>query len=198
MALGPRQATRLLREIAQLVQAPPEGFTVDATDDYMHINAVLTGPEDTPFAGGQFRLRLDVPDDYPHSALKGTFDTPIFHPNVSPQGDICVNVLKREWREDVTLRHVFMIIRCLLIEPYAESALNPDAARLNMEDYAAYASRAKLLTSIHAAPKAPQATAETSENLDPNGAAEPAPSAKAAPGGGARRRKKKRSGVGRL
>lgn len=51
----------------------------------------------------------------------GYFLTKIFHPNVSTSGEICVNVLKRDWRPDLGLRHVLTVIRCLLIEPNAES-----------------------------------------------------------------------------
>lgn len=40
--------------------------------------------------------------------------------------------------------------RCLLIEPFPESALNEEAGRLLMEDYEAYAQHARLMTSIHA------------------------------------------------
>ncbi|CAI5982342.1 unnamed protein product [Closterium sp. NIES-65] len=44
------------------------------------------------------------------------------------------------------------VVRCLLIEPYPESALNEDAGKLLLEDYNAYARHARLFTSIHAAP----------------------------------------------
>ena len=42
------------------------------------------------------------------------------------------------------------MIRCLLIEPNAESALNEEAGRLLLEDYDEYASRARMMTGIHA------------------------------------------------
>lgn len=41
-------------------------------------------------------------------------------------------------------------IKCLLIHPNPESALNEEAGRLLLEDYAEYESRARLLTEIHA------------------------------------------------
>lgn len=50
--------------------------------------------------------------------LAGYFLTKIFHPNVSKPGEICVNVLKRDWKPDMGLRHVLVIVRCLLIEPF--------------------------------------------------------------------------------
>lgn len=41
-------------------------------------------------------------------------------------------------------------IKCLLIHPNPESALNEEAGRLLLEDYAEYESRARLITEIHA------------------------------------------------
>ncbi len=42
-------------------------------------------------------------------------------------------------------------VRCLLIAPFPESALNEEAGKLLMEDYEAYAKHARLMTSVHAA-----------------------------------------------
>ena len=42
------------------------------------------------------------------------------------------------------------VIRCLLIEPNPESALNEEAGKLLLEAYDDYHSRAKMMTEIHA------------------------------------------------
>ncbi|KAK1150665.1 ubiquitin-conjugating enzyme E2 S [Acipenser oxyrinchus oxyrinchus] len=94
--------------------------------------------------------RLVLGKDFPASPPKGYFLTKIFHPNVGPSGEICVNVLKRDWRAELGIRHILLTIRCLLIHPNPESALNPEAGRLLLEGYPAFASRARLLTEIHA------------------------------------------------
>lgn len=48
-------------------------------------------------------------------------------------------------------------IKCLLIQPNPESALNEEAARLLLEDFERFAARARLLTEIHArAPPLPR------------------------------------------
>lgn len=82
--------------------------------------------------------------------VAGYFLTKIFHPNISPAGDICVNTLKRDWSPDLGISHVLQVIRCLLIVPFPESSLNDDAGKLFMESYEEYVRRAKLMTSIHA------------------------------------------------
>ncbi|PPD84210.1 hypothetical protein GOBAR_DD18861 [Gossypium barbadense] len=45
------------------------------------------------------------------------------------------------------------IVRCLLIEPYPESALNEQAGKMLLENYDEYARHARLYTGIHAKPK---------------------------------------------
>lgn len=77
----------------------------------------------------------------------------IYHPNISENGNICVNTLKRDWKPDLGIIHVVQVIRCLLIVPFPESSLNDEAGKLFMESYEEYARRAKLMTCIHA-PKA--------------------------------------------
>jgi ubiquitin-conjugating enzyme E2 S len=87
----------------------------------------------------------------PHVCSRtGYFLTKIFHPNVSSSGEICVNVLKRDWSPDLGLRHIFTVIRCLLIEPNPESALNEEAGKLLLESFDDFAKKARLLTDIHA------------------------------------------------
>lgn len=108
--------------------------------------------EGTPFVAGKFRMKLVIPEDYPNNPPKGYFLTKIYHPNVGPTGDICVNTLKKDWSIDVTLKHILQIIRCLLIVPFPESSLNDEAGKLFMESYDEFARRAKIMTEVHALP----------------------------------------------
>jgi len=62
----------------------------------------------------------------------------------------CVNTLKKDWKSELGLRHVLLTIKCLLIVPNPESALNEEAGKLLLEHYDDYCARAKLYTDIHA------------------------------------------------
>ncbi|KAL4616704.1 ubiquitin-conjugating enzyme E2 S [Arapaima gigas] len=148
----PPQVLRLVyKEVTALAADPPEGIKVyPSEEDITELHTAIEGPEGTPFAGGVFRMRLVLGKDFPAAPPKGYFLTKIFHPNVGHKGEICVNVLKRDWKAELGLRHVLLTIKCLLIHPNPESALNEEAGRLLLEDYAEYASRARLLTEIHA------------------------------------------------
>lgn len=152
--LAPQIISRLLGEIRELVRSPPEGVEYISADDssVSEIHAFIDGPEETPFFGGRFRMKLVISEDYPNSPPKGYFLTKIYHPNIANNGDICVNTLKRDWTSSVTLKHILQIIRCLLIVPFPESSLNDEAGKLFMESYEEYAARAKIMTEVHALP----------------------------------------------
>jgi len=65
----------------------------------------------TPYKDGVFRVQLTFPDDFPASAPKGYMITKIFHPNISPTGEICVNTLKKDWDpSNWKLRNIFEVI----------------------------------------------------------------------------------------
>lgn len=83
----------------------------------------------------------------------GWFATKIFHPNVGPAGEICVNTLKKDWKSSYGIGHILVTVKCLLIYPNPESALDEEAGRLLLENYDDYCSRAKLMTSVHATPR---------------------------------------------
>jgi ubiquitin-conjugating enzyme E2 S len=86
--------------------------------------------------------------------LTGWFATKIFHPNVSGAGEICVNTLKKDWKSSYGIGHILVTIKCLLIYPNPDSALDEEAGKLLQENYESYCERAKLITSVHATPKA--------------------------------------------
>uniref|UniRef100_A0A8C7X0Q9 Ubiquitin-conjugating enzyme E2S n=1 Tax=Oryzias sinensis TaxID=183150 RepID=A0A8C7X0Q9_9TELE len=92
----------------------------------------------TPFAGGIFRMRLVLGKDFPAVPPKGYFLTKIFHPNVGHKGEICCDVCGPSTFFSLSRQ----TIKCLLIHPNPESALNEEAGRLLLEDYAEYESRA--------------------------------------------------------
>lgn len=142
---------RVTKEMQTLASSPPEGIRVIINEsDCSDIQAWILGPEGTPFANGIFKVKLILSNDFPQSPPKGLFVTKIFHPNVSKAGEICVNTLKKDWKKELGIGHILLTIKCLLIAPNPESALNEEAGKLLLERYEEYAKHAELMTSIHA------------------------------------------------
>lgn len=149
--LPPNVIKQLAKELKNLDETPPEGIKVIVNDDdFSNIYADIEGPAGTPYENGIFRMKLLLSRDFPHSPPKGYFMTKIFHPNIATSGEICVNTLKKDWNPSLGLRHVLLVVRCLLIEPFPESALNEQAGKMLLEDYEEYAKLARLYTGIHA------------------------------------------------
>lgn len=103
-------------------------------------------------------MRLALGRGFPAAPPRAHFLTKLFHPNVAADsGEVCVNTLQRDWRPELGLEHALQALKCLLIAPNPESALNAEAAALLRDRYDAYFQRAKLLTDIHARPQPPAA-----------------------------------------
>ena len=68
------------------------------------------------------------------------------------------------------LRHVLLTIKCLLIVPNPESALNEEAGKLLLERYDDYCARAKLYTEIHAKPSESSTSTKSISNSTVAGA----------------------------
>ncbi|GAB4851817.1 Ubiquitin-conjugating enzyme E2 22 [Ancistrocladus abbreviatus] len=152
--LPPNVVKQLAKELKNLDETPPEGIKVGVNDDdFSTIYADIEGPAGTPYENGVFRMKLILSRDFPQSPPKGYFLTKIFHPNIATNGEICVNTLKKDWNPSLGLRHVLLVVRCLLIEPFPESALNEQAGKMLLENYEEYARHARLYTGIHAKPK---------------------------------------------
>ena len=111
----------LLRQQNDLLVNHPEGVKVIINpEDYLDIQAEISGPVGTPYEDGVFRVRLVVPNEFPNlppkgkiivvNLISGYFLTKIFHPNVSAKGEICVNTLKKDWNpKQWSLFHVFQV-----------------------------------------------------------------------------------------
>lgn len=149
--LPPHVTKRVAKELGDLVREPIEGIKLNHEDELLtEIKAEINGPEGTPYEGGTFRVKLVLGSTFPNQPPKGFFLTKIFHPNVGPSGEICVNTLKRDWSSDHKLKHILIVIRCLLIHPNPDSALNEEAGHLIHRDFDEFYKRAQLYTSIHA------------------------------------------------
>ncbi|KAH9609172.1 hypothetical protein KSS87_002398 [Heliosperma pusillum] len=73
---------RLMRDFKRLQQDPPAGISGAPQDNNIMLwNAVIFGPDDTPWDGGTFKLTLQFSEDYPNKPPTVRFVSRMFHPN---------------------------------------------------------------------------------------------------------------------
>jgi len=110
----------------------------------MRWNAVIFGPENTPWDGGTFRLVLEFTEDYPNKAPNVKFVSEIFHPNVYADGSICLDILQNNWSPIYDVAAILTSIQSLLTDPNPNSPANSEAARLFTENKEEYIRQVKL------------------------------------------------------
>lgn len=62
----------------------------------------------------RYKLSLEFPSGYPYNAPTVRFLTPCYHPNVDPQGNICLDILKDKWSALYDVRTILLSIQSLL------------------------------------------------------------------------------------
>mmetsp|Transcript_23379 Transcript_23379/g.33379 ORF Transcript_23379/g.33379 Transcript_23379/m.33379 type:complete len:173 (+) Transcript_23379:196-714(+) len=131
-------AKRLRKELQSLEKAAKNGdsdsdifLRPTSPSSLLHWTALIKGPIDTPYEGGVFKLSIRCGSDYPLSPPTITFDTKVFHPNVHfSKGDVCLDILKKEWSPAWGLQAACRAVLALLSDPDAESPLNCDAGNM--------------------------------------------------------------------
>jgi ubiquitin-conjugating enzyme E2 S len=157
--ISPKVFAMVQRHLVAVQQEKMDGIQLhlncDDPEDPLDIQALILGPTQTPYEGGHYRVKICIGAEFPLHPPRAIFMTKIFHPNINPStGDVCVNTLKRDWDpQNWSIAHVLQVIRCLLIVPFPESALNEEAGRLFMESYVEYANTASIFTRVHAMPQ---------------------------------------------
>jgi len=72
------------------VTAVPKGDSLDK------VLASVEGPPETPYAGGVFWITVRLSQNYPLGPPLMRFHTKVYHPNISPQGQICADY-REKW-----------------------------------------------------------------------------------------------------
>ena len=105
--------------------------------------ATIVGPKDTPYEDGRFHLKINYPTDYPFKPPKVKMETPVFHPNISSRGTVCVDILAKAWSPALTTSNVLLSIISLLTTPNPEDPMDVHAADLYTNEPGKYIETAR-------------------------------------------------------
>lgn len=113
-------------------------------DDMYHWHVILFGPKDSLYENYQFKLDLQLPNDYPFSPPRVKFMTPIEHVNINRNGDICLDILKIDnWSASQNIKTIMLSIGVLLSCPNPEDPFNSELAELHRKNEKEYMKRIK-------------------------------------------------------
>jgi len=128
-----------MRDFSRLSTDSPPGTSASPLEnDIMIWNAVIFGPDDTPWEGGTFKLRLEFSEEYPLKPPQVKFTTKMFHPNVYANGNICLDILQNKWTPIYDIAAILTSIQSLLGDPNPNSPANVEAAKLFQENRREY------------------------------------------------------------
>ncbi|KAF2398662.1 hypothetical protein EJ06DRAFT_543893 [Trichodelitschia bisporula] len=103
------------------------------------------GPEETPFAGGHWKIHVEIPDQYPYKSPSIGFVNRIFHPNIDElSGSVCLDVINQTWSPMYDMINIFEVfLPQLLRYPNPADPLNGEAAALMMREPKNYEAKVK-------------------------------------------------------
>ncbi|KAI0471601.1 ubiquitin-conjugating enzyme/RWD-like protein [Xylariaceae sp. FL0804] len=153
---GARQ--RLMQEMKDL--SKEKWVNIDLVNDNIlrwRMGLIVVNP-DSAFDGGYFKAEMTFTDDYPIQPPTFRFLVPLYHPNVYPDGKLCISILHTPG-EDLTsgehaserwspLQGVESVLRSVLLlldDPEINSPANVDAGVLYRDNRTAYNKKAKEL-----------------------------------------------------
>lgn len=138
---------RLMSDLRCIKLEPPEGVSASPhSDDNLYVwSATVMGPDESPWEGGVFSLRMTFSEQYPEKPPRVRFISEIFHPNVYNDGTLCMDILQEQWSPVMTVNTVLTSVQSLLTDPNPASPANPEAAQLYIQDRSAYDKRVRRL-----------------------------------------------------
>ncbi|KAM0676866.1 ubiquitin conjugating enzyme Ubc7/UbcP3 [Binucleata daphniae] len=118
----------------------------------------IKGSEDSLYEGTVMHAQIRFPFDYPIQPPKMKFITEMFHPNIYPDGKVCISILHvadddptsyekadEKWTPVQSVRTIVLSVTSLLNEPNCNSPANVDASKLFNENIEMYNDKVRKL-----------------------------------------------------
>eukprot|EP01116_Phalansterium_solitarium_P009620 TRINITY_DN23863_c0_g1_i1.p2 TRINITY_DN23863_c0_g1~~TRINITY_DN23863_c0_g1_i1.p2 ORF type:complete len:159 (-),score=20.85 TRINITY_DN23863_c0_g1_i1:165-641(-) len=129
---------------------PPEFFArprnnEDGSANMLIWDCGIPGKAGTPWEGGVYPLTVYFEQDYPVKPPICQFPKGFFHPNVFPEGQVCLSILKQDegWSAGISVKQVLLGIQELLNTPNIASAAQEPAFYSYTENRADYEKRVR-------------------------------------------------------
>ncbi len=116
----------------------PQARLIKQNDSTMNFDVEYTPDNSSFWFGGKYTFSFQFSDEYPDTPPKVLCKTKIYHPNIDYSGNVCLNILKKDWVPTLTLIDCILGVYQLFIEPNPNDPLNHDVANImrnNIEQF---------------------------------------------------------------
>lgn len=120
---------RVQKDIAELNLPKTCKTDFPNPDDLLNFKIIIM-PDEGFYRNGRFVFNFQIGQGYPHDPPKVKCETPVYHPNIDLEGNICLNILREDWKPVLTINSIIYGLQFLFLEPNPEDPLNKEAAEV--------------------------------------------------------------------
>uniref|UniRef100_A0A914WJ04 E2 NEDD8-conjugating enzyme n=1 Tax=Plectus sambesii TaxID=2011161 RepID=A0A914WJ04_9BILA len=120
---------RIQKDMTELHLPKTCHLEVPDPNDLLHFTLSIA-PDEGFYRGGIFTFDFKVGPGYPHDAPKVKCLTSVYHPNIDLEGNVCLNILREDWKPVLTISSIVYGLQYLFLEPNPEDPLNKEAAEV--------------------------------------------------------------------
>ncbi|KAG5184381.1 ubiquitin-conjugating enzyme/RWD-like protein [Tribonema minus] len=128
---------RIQKDIAELDGGTVATITFPDPNNLCKFEVLVT-PDSGYWKGASYNFTFTIPGHYPHDPPKVLCNTKIYHPNINLQGNVCLNILREDWKPVLDINAVIYGLIYLFYEPNPEDPLNHEAAELYRNNIAEF------------------------------------------------------------
>eukprot|EP00245_Coleochaete_scutata_P000282 TRINITY_DN10354_c0_g1_i1.p1 TRINITY_DN10354_c0_g1~~TRINITY_DN10354_c0_g1_i1.p1 ORF type:complete len:185 (-),score=42.03 TRINITY_DN10354_c0_g1_i1:1115-1669(-) len=125
---------RVQKDITELNLAKTTSIAFPHGRDNLLNFEINIKPDEGYYQGGSFTFSFQVPTVYPHEAPKVKCKTKVYHPNIDLDGNVCLNILREDWKPVLSVNSIVYGLQYLFLDPNPDDPLNQEAAEVLREN----------------------------------------------------------------
>ena len=129
---------RLTKDMPDIIKeipiSVPQARLIRDKKNVMEFEVEYTPDKESFWYGGKYIFSFHFSDEYPIEPPKVMCKTKIYHPNIDYDGNVCLNMLKDDWKPVFTGTTIISGVYYLFVEPNPSDPLNHDVAKIMREN----------------------------------------------------------------